>query len=481
MNSQDIKKFNIPDAPGVYLFKKKGDPIRNNGNKFPISNKASILYIGKATSLKDRVKSYFSNDLISTRGPLILDMVFKADKIDFIKTDSVLEALILESELIKKHQPKYNTKEKDDRSYNFVVITDEDYPRVLIERGRSLEKIQDSSFKIQKKFGPYTNGTQLREAVKIIRKIFPFRDKCLPVMISQQSDEIKKQNRKCPSDNIKYKTIDKEIILGNHSILTANSLQLKANIKPCFNYQIGLCPGVCAGKISKEDYAKTIKNIELFFEGKKKTILKNLEKEMSSLAKNHEFEKAGEIKKTIFALNHIQDVALIRVESSKSKVESKNRIEAYDIAHMSGQNTVGVMTVIEDGKVNKNEYRKFSARGGSAFGGKTLLGDNKPNDIGALKEILERRFAHNEWFIPKIIVVDGGKAQIKIAREVMEKIGLEIPVVSVVKDEHHRPKAVMGNRIIASKYSNDILLANNEAHRFAINYHKNLRNKAFLA
>ena len=123
MNSQDVKRANIPNLPGIYLFKKGGD----------------ILYIGKATSLKDRVRSYFSSDLIGTRGPLILDMVFKADKIDFIKTDSVLEALILESELIKKHQPKYNTKEKDNKSFNYVIITKENFPRVLIVRGRNLE------------------------------------------------------------------------------------------------------------------------------------------------------------------------------------------------------------------------------------------------------------------------------------------------------------------------------------------------------
>jgi len=419
MNSQDIKKFNLPDAPGVYLFKKSND----------------ILYIGKATSLKDRVKSYFSNDLMETRGPLVLDMVFKADKIDFIKTDSVLEALILESELIKKNQPKYNTKEKDDRSYNFVVITDEDYPRVLIERGRNLEKIQDSRLKIKEKFGPFTNGSQLKEALKIVRKIFPFRDRC--------------------------------------SVQTSKILNLKSNPRPCFNYQIGLCPGVCIGTISKNEYAKTIKNIELFFEGKKKIILKDLEKEMVFLAKKHEFEKAGEIKKTIFALNHIQDVALIKSENFSGKRSDLGerkifRIEAYDIAHMGGKNTVGVMTVMENGKINKNEYRKFK------------INKSSQNDIAGLEEMLERRLTHEEWLFPQIIVVDGGKAQIKIAREVLQKIGQNIPVVSVVKDEHHRPKAVLGDRIIASKYSNDILLANSEAHRFAINYHKNLRRRSFL-
>ena len=278
IKSQDLKKYHLPDAPGVYFFKV--------GNQ--------ILYIGKATSLKDRVKSYFSADLISTRGPLLVDLIFRATKIDFIKTDSVLEALILESELIKKHQPKYNTKEKDNKSFNYVVITKENFPRVLIVRGRNLCKTQKKAQaqvlgfppllrnkcrpdhspdqfpgSLGSIFGPFPNSTQLREALKIIRKVFPFRDKCLP-----------NQN------------------------------------KACFNYQIGLCPGICIGRVSQGEYGKTIKNIKLFFEGKKKIILKNLEREMCVLAKNHEFEKAGEIKKTIFALNHIQDVAIIASEAT---------------------------------------------------------------------------------------------------------------------------------------------------------------------
>ncbi|MEI6191270.1 MAG: GIY-YIG nuclease family protein [bacterium] len=443
MNSQDVKKANIPNLPGIYLFKKGVD----------------ILYIGKATSLKDRVKSYFSNDLIGTRGPLILDMVFKADKIDFIKTDSVLEALMLESELIKKHQPKYNTKEKDNKSFNYVVITKEDFPRVLIVRGRGLEEARKKaqtqvlgsppllrnkcrpdhssdqfSEPLLSTFGPFPNSAQLREALKIIRKIFPFRDKCLP----------------------------------NQG-------------KACFNYQIGLCPGICIGKISQVEYRKIVKNIKLFFEGKKKVILRNLEREMSVLAKRHEFEKAGEVKKTIFALNHIQDVAIIASEANTFSPPqlrrgdySDNRggcfrIEAYDIAHLSGTNTVGVMTVIENGEINKAEYRKFK------------INKSTQNDIAGLQEMLERRLAHKEWLYPQIIVVDGGKAQIKIAREILQKKDLNIAVVSVAKDNHHKAKAILGDKTLALKYSDDILLANSEAHRFAINYHKNLRNKELFS
>jgi excinuclease ABC subunit C len=417
MNSQVFNRTKLPDFPGVYFFMKG----------------KQILYIGKATSLRDRVRSYFSNDLIATRGPLLVDMVFKADKITFEKTDSVLEAIILEANLIKKYQPKYNTKEKDNKSFNYVVITREDFPRVLVERGRNLES-NDTLFGSEKRFllgksdpispqsifGPFPNATQLKEALKIIRKIFPFRDRC---KIGQD--------------------------------------------RPCFNYQIGLCPGVCAGLISKKEYSKIIKNISLFFEGKKTQIIKNLEKEMGFLAREHKFEEANKIKKTIFALNHIQDVALVKEEYKKT--EDSLRIEAYDIAHISGSANVGVMVVLEDGEPAKNEYRKFK------------INNSRQNDVAALKEVLERRFTHEEWSFPQVIVVDGGKAQINIARKILESLSLKIPVVSVLKNEYHKPKAVMGDKNISSKYSNEILLANNEAHRFAIKYHRNtLAQKALI-
>jgi excinuclease ABC subunit C len=405
MNSQDFNKTKLPDTPGVYLFKKG----------------KTILYIGKATSLKDRVRSYFAADLIATRGPLLVDMVFQAEKIDFIETNSVIEALILESNLIKKHQPRYNTKEKDDRSYNYVVITKEDFPRVLIVRGKEL--VADNlSYKIKEKFGPFTNATQLKEAVKIVRKIFPFRDKCN---------------------------------LGQD--------------RACFNYQIGLCPGTCIGAISKKDYAKIIKNIKLFFEGKKVSIIKNLEKEMKTLAKKHEFEKADLAKKTIFALNHIQDVALIKSDIISNIGGEVMRIESYDVAHISGTSTVGVMVVVENGQVNKNEYRKFK------------INNSVQNDVAGLSEILSRRLTHEEWRFPNVIVVDGSLAQKNLAEKILKQLELKISVVAVTKDEKHRPKMIQGISDVVTKYENEILLANSEAHRFAIKYHREMRgNKSLL-
>jgi excinuclease ABC subunit C len=427
MKNKNIKKViaKLPDMPGVYFF----------------VYKKKILYIGKATSLRDRVRSYFNTDIATTRSPLISKMLGQFDDIKFQKTDSVLEALILEANLIKKHQPEANIKEKDDRSFNYVVITDEDFPRVLIIRSRELEK--SKNFSIKQIFGPFPNGSQLKEAIKIVRKMFPFRDKCMP-----------------------------------------------GQGKPCFNRQIGLCPGVCTGEISQKEYAKTIQNIILFFESKKKTLIKRLEKQMKHFAKTREFEKAGKIKKTIFTLNHIQDVALIKDnQMSKGTFDTKFRIESYDIAHLSGTNMVGAMVVVENGEVKKSDYRKFKIKNVN------LPAQAGVDDTKALSEILTRRLAHTEWPQADLIVVDGGIAQ----KRAMEKVllrrqesegrpeasakvnGKNIPVVSVVKDERHRPKEIIGierlKNLKIEKLEKQILLANAEAHRFAIGFHKQLRRK----
>ena len=407
MLSTYLKNKKLPDKPGVYFFKNKG----------------GILYIGKATSLKDRVKSYFAKDLIEARGPLIVDMAFKAKKIDWMMTESVLEALILEAELIKKHQPYYNTREKDNKSFNVVCITKELFPKVLVFRERNFKAgvTEEKNTKFQAVYGPFTSPSQLKEAMKIIRHIFPYLD--------AQSSKL---------DNFE------------------------------FYRQIGLAPdiGTTEAQIA---YAKNIKNLKLFFQGKKKKVLFNFKKEMIAFAKNKEFEKANEMKQRIFALTHINDIALIKNDNFERKIDARFRVESYDIAHMGGKNMVGVMTVLDDGEVIKSEYKKFKIRT-----------QNDANDTGALREILERRLAHPEWSYPNLIVVDGGVAQLHTAMSVLKNVSAKIPVVSVVKDERHKPKDIIGDKEYAVKYKRDILLVNSEAHRFAIAYHKNMRNKNFL-
>lgn len=425
MKKQELSKLNtkggLPDKPGVYFFKEKG----------------RILYIGKATSLRDRAKSYFGKDLIVSRGPLLVDMVTKATTIDWQETDSVLEALVLEAFLIKKNQPYYNTKEKDDKSWNYVCITKsvrmpkaggESLPQVLIIRGKEIDfsSLQTREYKLQNCFGPFTNGNQLREAMKIIRRIFPYID----------ASSSKKQNYE-------------------------------------FYRQLGLTPDIrFENNELEKNYKNNIKNIVLFFEGKKKKILLSLKKEMEESARNKEFERAGEIKRQIFALEHINDVALLKNDLQDSNVYTQTsvfRIEAYDIAHMSGKNMVGVMTVVENGSVVKNEYKKFK-----------IKTQEKSNDIGALAEVFERRLGHPEWRYPNLIVVDGSTAQINIVEKIIKEAGLDVPVVSVVKDDRHKAKAIKGHMSLSRVHESSILLANSEAHRFAISYHKQMRSKNFL-
>lgn len=398
MNYETYKKeFNLPDSPGVYFFK--------SGKK--------ILYIGKATSLKDRARSYFMPDLIHTRGSRIVDMVTKSDRIEYEETDNVLEALIKEAYLIKKYKPDANIKEKDDKSFNFVVVTKEPWPRIYIIRERNL-KFEDEKF--SNVFGPFLSKKQIEQGLKIIRKIFPFR-------------------------------MEKT----NHDR---------------FYQQLELAPKISGEKEAQKEYKKTIGHIVTFLKGKKQKLVKDLEKEMLSLAKKEEFEKASSIKRKIFALNHIRDVSLISSDDIRGS-NSGFRMEAYDVAHISGTSTVGVMTVSVDGEVDKSEYKKFKIRS-------KVSGD----DLKALEELLVRRIKHSEWGIPDVVVIDGGKTQRAIAKKVLSNIWPEVNIVNVVKNKQHKADSFIGDFDVIKKHKPAIILLNSEAHRFAVSYHKNLRSKA---
>lgn len=406
MTKEELPKQKLPDSSGVYFF---------------LGPRKKILYIGKATSLKNRVRSYFVEDINQKRSPLIEKMVEEAVSIEFTETDSVLEALILETNLIRTHKPYYNTRSKDDKSYNHLVITNEEFPRVLVVRGKDLtEKFTQSEVKYE--FGPFPSGTLFKEALKIVRKLFQFYDTKQP--LNKEKSKLSKGK------------ID-------------------------FNRQIGLYPD----KQTKVEYAKTIRHIKLFFEGKKKVIITELEKEMMKLAKLQNFEEAQQIKKRIFALNHIQDISLIKDDSRIYRDEKRIRIEAYDIAHLQGDDMVGVMTVVEGGEANKSEYRKFKVNG-----------FNKANDTGALKEVFSRRIKHSDWSLPQLIVVDGSVPQKNVVEKILKEKNLVIPVVAVVKDDKHKPTRLIGQKAILEKHKLSILLANAEAHRFAINYHRSKRN-----
>ncbi|HEY1036976.1 MAG TPA: GIY-YIG nuclease family protein [Candidatus Paceibacterota bacterium] len=487
MQLTDFHKLDFPDVPGVYFFK--------NGA-------GETLYIGKATSLRDRVRSYFADDLMKTRGRLLVDMIAQASTVTYRITDSVLEAFILETQLIKDNQPKYNTKEKDNKSFNYVIFTKEDFPRVLVVRGRNLQlagktseqQIEALGYEYTDVFGPYPFGAELKEALRIIRRIFPYRDKCAPYS-------------------------GPAIIKKKAELDASGSRVVKSNEgfgKPCFNRTIGLCPGVCTGEMTKTHYAKRISDLRLFFQGQKDKVMDDLEKRMNQHAKHMEFELANEVKKTLYALSHIRDVSMIkrgtefgaladeadRVGSATAagsananadgiiSAKSGARVEAYDVAHMSGKSVVGAMVVLEDGEFNKNEYRKFNIK--TAKGG---------DDFSSLTEMLKRRFNHPEWTLPQAIVIDGGKTHIVHAKKVLLEIFTEqgrpkeldfIEVVSIVKDSSHKAREVLRSTAFAARGAGDSgngpakasVLTNEEAvqinaecHRFALKSHKILRSK----
>ena len=452
-----ISKFS--NSPGVYIFYAKG--VSASGGK----NKAGeVVYIGKATSLKDRVGSYFLTDAnlpastrgdrLSTRGGRIVYestnlrinkrpiemMIGEVANIEIRKAETVLEAYILEQELIKKFQPKYNVDGKDDKSFCYVAITKEDFPRILIFRGREKKFL----FPTKKTYGPYTSKKQIEIALKILRKIFPYHNK--------------KENSE----------------------------------KGCLDFQLGLCPGPYAGAISKKDYQKNIRGIKMILEGKKKNLLAKLKKEMAQYSKKEEFEKAGEVRNKIFALQHIRDIALISDKPHPDPLLMKERetlrIEGYDISNISGKFNVGSMVVFDNayGEIgpNKSQYRKFKI--------KTVDG---ADDVGAMREVLMRRLENSwpastrgddrsstrGWPLPNLILLDGGAGHLNMARSVLRIYRLDIPILAVAKGPKRKKLDLRNFGNVPNLPNNVIEQVRNEAHRFSVIYHRKLRSKNTFA
>ncbi len=442
----------LPKTPGVYIFFGKSK-----------HRKKKILYIGKATSLQDRVKSYFvfSNFFLEEKKrekrPIEM-MIDEVTDIKVYKTDTVLEALILESQLIKKFQPKYNALGKDDKSFSYIGLTKEDFPRYLILREKDVNLEQKIKFKMQsnkisflKFFGPYVSKKQAETALKILRKIFPFHSN------SQKTE------------------------------------------KGCLDFELGRCPGPYAGAITKKDYMKNIRAISMILAGKKKSLVKKLEKEMRTYANHYEFEKAADLRDKLFSLKHILDVALItndqnfqfyyfdksRTKQAVSSFQAKSelqfsifkplRIEAYDISNIAGQYATGSMVVFKNNKPDKSQYRKFKI--------KTIKGIN---DVKMMKEVLKRRF-QNDWPKPNLILLDGGVGHFNMGKKVIDNLGLNIPIMAVAKGRVRKNFRLISDKTLKSKISKGIIqiLDNqklikqimDEAHRLAVNYHRNLREK----
>ena len=554
---------NLPDKPGVYLMK---------------NSLGEVIYVGKAKVLKNRVKSYFQKS--KNHSEKVKVMVKNIAEFEYIVTDSEMEALILECNLIKKYSPKYNILLKDDKFYPFIKITvNDDYPRVFVTRRFA----KDGS----KYFGPYTNGSAVYETLDLIYKIFPLRN--CKLVIKENGEKV----------------------------------------RPCLNYHIKKCLGPCGGHISKEEYGKMINDIIDILSGKETYITKMLKSDMEKAAEELEFEKAASLRDKILSINAIAEKqkifktmegdedfinieqdekdsciqvffsrdgkvigrehfifentanegigeiiedfigsfyggtakipktiyvpqidnfdlmeeyltikrgskvwikvpqkgqkkemlemvknnARITLEKFKDKYlkdkeinrisllelqdlleleECPQRIEAYDISNIQGVDSVGTMIVFEEGRAKNSDYRKFKI--------KTVKG---ANDYDSMREILTRRFNHGLDEIkaiqqrdlklsagkfstfPDLIMMDGGKGQVNVALEVLQSLNIDIPVCGLVKDDKHQTRGIIynNNELIINKGSNLMQLIRriqDEVHRFAITYHRSLRDKRTL-
>lgn len=412
MLSSIIKKriAQLPDAPGVYLF------YNAAGN---------LLYVGKATSLKSRVSSYFRESKFPERS--IESVAHEIARIDFIETPTVLEAILKEAEFIGRFQPPHNVLLKDDKSFLWIVFTADEYPRVLLIRQKELDNLGPVAArkKYSKKWGPFTNSAQVRRALQLLRKIFPWSD-CLPV---------KK--------------------------------------RPCFNAHIGLCPGVCTKKITPAAYKKNLRRLALFLSGQRSQLEAHLKKEMISASSVHNFEIAAHRRNELYALRHIVDIALIiRHEDRATRLPfALERVEGYDISHLSGTMMVGSMVVFEHGEPIKSEYRKFAIRG-----------FDKSNDTGALAEVISRRLRHVEWRLPTLILVDGGEAQVSSVADACARSlrmhGHATPIIGIAKGQLRKNVrfVFLRNSVelerITRLYRHILIAVRDEAHRFAITFQR---------
>lgn len=416
----------IPLDTGVYIFK---------------DQKGQFLYIGKASCLKRRIQSYFRDSSLDSR---LEAMIKQIDKIDYFLCRNEIEALILESKLIKKYKPKYNIEWKDDKNFLYIMITNEEFPRLAEARPPLKE---DAYY-----FGPFVDAEALRKSLRILRKIFPYR--------------------------------------------TCKKLPQKA----CLQYFIKNCSAPCIGKISSSEYKKNIKEIVKILSGRLPELIKILEKEMQKEAKKKNFEKAAQLRDRINNLKSLNQAIIFRSDSVKVENINNNlqelkslfelkkaprRIEAYDISNIAGESAAGSMVVFTNGLPDKKEYRRF------------MIKDVKGiNDYKMIEEVLERRFKNfkinNSKFknLPDLILVDGGKGQLSIALNVLKKFNLDRDIFAlgiakkreeiIIVNRSTRNKNLKYKIIKLPKNSKILHLIQrirDEAHRFAINYHLKLREK----
>ena len=413
MSAMEIhKKINtFPLTSGVYLMKDLS---------------GEVLYVGKAISLRKRVQSYFRK----SRGILSkTDLLVEAIKdIDYISTASEAEALILEASLIKEYQPKFNVELRDDKSYPFIEITAEEFPRISVVRPIT----KDASSKY---YGPYVNPKLIREALDIIRKIFHFR--------------------------------------------TCHPFPKKA----CLDYHIGLCDAPCIQNIGRKEYAKMIRHVCLILEGKKDELYNDLKNEMDILSREHKFEEASKLRDQIRAIGALysgtKDINYYKeaeqLQRALNLPRRPERIECFDISNIMGRQAAGSMVSFLNGKPDKSNYRRFRIR--------DIEGSD---DFKMIAQIVRRRYQrlkNEQKTFPDLIVIDGGKGQLSSALFELRLLEVEIPMISLAKREEEIFMPNKRNPIILPRDSLGLKLlqrVRDEAHRFAISYHRLLRGREAL-
>jgi excinuclease ABC subunit C len=407
MTSHKDKISKMPLTSGVYLMK---------------DTKGKVIYVGKAVSLRKRVQSYFRKNT----GMLKTDvLVSNIHDIDFIETQSEAEALILEASLIKEHDPKFNVDLRDDKSYPLIVMTNEEFPRIFVDRPHD----RKPGYKY---YGPYVNAGLIREALVIIRKIFPFRT-CEPF----------------PA-------------------------------KECLDFHMGLCLAPCIGSITKQGYLKNVRNICLILEGKKDQLYKNLRADMEEFSREQKFEEAKRVRDQLRAIGALysgtKDVNYYKeaeqLQRALNLPKLPERIETFDISNIMGNQAVGSMVSFFQGKPDKNNYRRFKIREVEGI-----------DDFKMIAEVVRRRYTrlkNEKKPFPDLIVIDGGKGQLSAACEELKKLDVNIPIMSLAKREE---EVFLPNKRAAIILRHDSLglkllqRVRDEAHRFALKYHHVLRTK----
>lgn len=409
MDTEKIKHF--PSAPGVYLMKDKDN---------------KIIYIGKASSIKKRISSYFQTSRnVSARKS---KLVSKIKEIDYVVTGSKAEALLFEASLIKEYQPRYNVALKDDKSYPLLKLTTfENFPRLCLTRQRK----NDGA----KYFGPYTDVKLLRVALKTLRNVFPLRT---------------------------CRIFPKSL---------------------CLNYHIGQCLGPCVDKVDKKSYQDIVRQLSLLLEGRRRQLIKELFNRMVQASNDQQFEEAARIRDRLEALSsvipssrkayrHKKELSELKRLLKLSKVPQ--RIEAFDVSNTGGSHAVGSMVLFCNGESDKSGYRRFRIKDVKGI-----------NDYAMLKEIIIRRYTRERLPLPDLVLIDGGRGHLSSVCNALKRIGLKnLPVISIakVKEEIFLPQR--HEKLLLPENSSALQMVRkirDEAHRFAISYHQILRAKTLSA